>query len=91
MHDVSFVNLFEDVEMKVFVRLFCLCIGVYYPLSTTAEPVPLEQNQGLKRFDKSAILSHTSNFDIRAIRVGDNILAKTIELQEQGGTVRYIS
>lgn len=51
----------------------------------------LGQNPGLKRFDQHEMLGSNSQFDIRAVRVGDNVLKQSLELQQQGGVVHYIS
>ena len=59
--------------------------GVY------AQQSDLTQNPGLKRFNTDSELAAKSGFDIKNVRVGDNVLAKTIVLQEQGGDVKYIS
>lgn len=60
---------------------------------------PLEQTGGLKRFDKSLRLVDpqnpalliTSSLDIKDIKIGQNVLAKAIELSEQGGEIHTIT
>lgn len=66
---------------------FALCTSTYVIAKTES----LEQNPGLKRFDKNEQLGAKSQFDIRDVYIGDNVLAKAIEFQLQGGQVHYIS
>jgi hypothetical protein len=69
---------------------FCLCCCLSIS-AVYAETKSLEQTRGLKRFDKNELLGANSLFDIRGVRIGDNVLAKASELQLQGGKVHYIS
>lgn len=60
---------------------------------------PLEQTEGLKRFNSSAqlfdpqnrSLALTSSLDIKDVKTGQNVLAKAIELKNRGGEVHNIT
>jgi hypothetical protein len=73
--------------LKLFFCLWCsLSVS-----AVVAKTEPLEQNPGLKRFDTNETLGAKSQFDIRDVRIGDNVLVKANEFQQQGGHVHYIS
>lgn len=69
---------------------FCLWCSLNIS-AVVAETKSLEQNPGLKRFDENEQLGARSQFDVRDVYIGDNVLAKAIEFQLQGGQVHYIS
>jgi hypothetical protein len=64
-----------------------------------AQAHPLEQIEGLKRFNKTSKLVDprnpnlllTSTLDIKNVKLGQNVLAKSIDLSEQGGEIHNIT
>lgn len=60
-----------------------------------ASPHPFETLSGLKRFDKAATLPKTSIdtsklFDIKGVKIGDNVLSQAINLDSKGGDLGRI-
>lgn len=56
-----------------------------------ASTVPLEKRPGLKRFSPDTKLHFASEWDIRNVHVGDNVLVSARFLQQQGGEIPYIT
>ncbi|MFT2092456.1 hypothetical protein [Paraglaciecola sp. 2405UD69-4] len=72
-----------------------LLISAMHTLTAIAAVHPFENLSGLKRFDKSATLPQqasklTNQFDIKGVKVGDNVLAQAIQLDAQGGELGRI-
>lgn len=68
-----------------------ILLSALFTLQVQAQSADLTQSPGLKRFNPQNQLTDSSTLDIKNIKVGDNVLAKTLELQGLGGEVQYIS
>ena len=77
--------------MRTAVAVVVGLLSSYSVSDSIAQTVQLEQSPGLKRFDKSHQLGVLSKQDIKSVHIGDNVLAKAMELQKQGGEVHYIT
>ena len=76
--------------MAVFRSMMSLLFVLFAGL-TAAQSVDPTQVPGLKRFDPNRNLGMTSDFDIRSIKVGDNVMSTVANLTQQGGRLHYIS
>lgn len=74
-------------KVSKLIGLFC-CV---FAVNSYAAEHSLEQQKGLKRFDKNAVLGSQSNLEIKDVYVGDNVLAKSISLVEGGGKIHNIT
>ncbi|MFQ3218667.1 MAG: hypothetical protein ACJAUL_000723 [Paraglaciecola sp.] len=76
--------------------LLCTCFTALSSAFVLAEALhPLEQETGLKRFDKNVSLGggqHSqSQQDIKGVHIGDNVLAQAIKLYDQGAKLHHIA
>ncbi len=60
-------------------------------LMQQAFALDLDSVSGLKRFNQNAQLQVNSSFDVRGVKLGENVKAVTASLLEQGGELHYIS
>lgn len=79
------------------IQVVLLCTWFSTLSGAFAAPVashPLEQETGLKRFDKNAVLDQDSQSrsqqDIKGVHLGDNVLAQAISLYDQGAKLHHI-
>lgn len=75
--------------VRVLVVIALVCVSLSF--DSYGQSSNLKENPGLKRFNLQSELGQRSSNDIKQVKVGDNVLAKTIALHEQGGEVQYIS
>lgn len=95
------LRLSTTAVILTMVGAMCIPVGKSVALMQELEPPGmerpnvehpnLEQMRGLKRFNRATELGDYSVLELKGVRVGDNVLAKAILLQEEGGNIRYIS
>jgi len=76
--------------------LLCTCFtAVSSAFAVPGVLHPLEQETGLKRFDKNVSLGNgqhsQSQQDIKGVHIGDNVLAQAINLYDQGAKLHHIA
>lgn len=76
--------------------LLCTCFTALSSAFATADTLhPLEQETGLKRFDKNVTLGegqHNQSLqEIKGVHIGDNVLAQAITLYDQGAKLHHIA
>ncbi|MEP1385607.1 MAG: hypothetical protein ABJK64_17640 [Paraglaciecola sp.] len=72
-----------------------ILVSALLTIVAQATPHPFETLSGLKRFDKNATLPKaaidtSTLFDIKGVKIGDNVLSQAINLDSQGGDLGRI-
>lgn len=86
-------------NIGLFISKLAISIYILFGLCLSAQAHPLEQVDGLKRFNKATLLVDPKNpavvlnssMDIKNVKIGQNVLAKAIDLTEQGGEIHNIT
>ncbi|MGO4890728.1 hypothetical protein [Flavobacterium sp. W21_SRS_FM6] len=84
---------------RFFIATVIIFTQLLFVLALPAQAHPLEQLEGLKRFNRSSQLLDPQNtavqlvssLDIKEVKIGQNVVSQAIELNEKGGEIHNIT